>query len=59
MAGGHFMTTYTPKYSEIYKDIAPFGTTLDCDWWRGALGTRQMAQSKALIEDYHITAYIW
>ena len=48
MAGGRFMTTCTPKYSEMYKVIAPFGTTLDCDMWRGALGTRQMAQRLAL-----------
>jgi len=47
MAGGRFLTTCTPKYSEICKVIAPFGTTLDCDMWRGALGTRQMAQSMA------------
>ena len=46
MAGGRFMTTCTPKYSEICNIIAPFGTTLDCDMCRGALGTRQMAQSK-------------
>jgi hypothetical protein len=45
MAGGRFLTTCTPKYSEICKVTAPFGTTLDCDMWRGALGTRQMAQS--------------
>jgi len=45
MAGGRFMTTCTPKYSVMYEVIAPFGTTLDCDMWRGALGTRQMAQS--------------
>jgi len=36
MAGGRFMTTCTPKYSDMYKVIAPFGTTLDCDMWRGA-----------------------
>jgi hypothetical protein len=46
MAGGRFLTTCTPKYGEIGKVIAPFGTTLDCDMWRGALGTRQMAQSR-------------
>jgi hypothetical protein len=46
MAGSRFMTTCTPKYSEKSKVIAPFGTTLDSDMWRGALGTRQMAQSR-------------
>jgi hypothetical protein len=46
MAGGRFLTTCTSKYGEIGKVIAPFGTTLDCDMWRGALGTRQMAQSR-------------
>lgn len=40
------MTTCTPKYGEVSQVIAPFGTTLDCDMWRGALGTRQMAQSR-------------
>ena len=44
MAGGRFVTTCTLNYGEMYKVIAPFGTTLDCDMWRGALGTRQMAQ---------------
>jgi hypothetical protein len=57
MAGGRFLTTCTPKYGEIVKVIAPFGTTLDCDMWRGALGTRQMAQSSVLTEAYHITGY--
>ena len=47
MAGRRFMITCTPRYSEICKIIAPFGSTLDCDMWRGTLGTRQMAQSKA------------
>ena len=54
MAGGRFWTTCTPKYSEIYKVVAPFGTTLDCDMWRGALGTRQMAQSRSDAEILHI-----
>ena len=44
MAGGRFLTTGIPKYGEISKEIALFGTTLDCDMWRGAFGTRQMAQ---------------
>lgn len=57
MAGGRFLTTCPPKYGEINKVIAPFGTTLDCDMWRGTLGTRQMAQSIDLIEGYHIIAY--
>jgi hypothetical protein len=48
MAGGRFMTTCTPKYGEIHQLIASFGTTLDRDMWRrGALRTRQMAQSMA------------
>jgi hypothetical protein len=58
MAGGWFMTTCTPKYGEAHQVIAPCGTTLDCDMWRGALGTRQMAQSIDLIEAYHIIAYV-
>ena len=58
MAGGRFMTTCTPKYSDMYKVIAPFGTTLDCDMWRGALGTRQMAQSMLYIGAFYITPHI-
>ena len=50
MAGGRFLTTCTPKYSEIGKVITPFGPTLDCDIWRGALGTRQMAQYRGCYE---------
>ena len=57
MAGGRFVTTCTPKYGKTYKVIAPIGTTLDCDMWRGAFGTRQMAQSRDLIEGYHIIGY--
>ena len=57
MAGGRFLTTCTPKYSEIGKVIAPFGTTLDCVMWCGAKGTRHMAQSTDLIDNIHITAY--
>ena len=37
MAGGRFVTTCTLNNSEMYKVIAPFGTTLDCDMWRSAL----------------------
>ena len=54
MAGGRFLTTCTPKYGYIVKVIAPFGTTLDCDMWRGALGTRQMAQSSVYAERFRI-----
>ena len=58
MAGGRSLTTCTPKYSETFGVIAPFGTTLDCDMWRGTLSTRQMAQSRDLTEAYHILAYV-
>lgn len=37
MAGGWFLNTITPKYGNAFKVIAPFGTTLDYDMWRGAL----------------------
>lgn len=43
MAEGRFMTTCTPKYSEICKVGAPFGATLDFDMWCDAFGIRQMA----------------
>ena len=55
MAGGRFLTTCTPKYSEIGKVIAPFGTTLDCVMWCGAKGTRHMAQSMSYAEGVRIS----
>ena len=57
MAGGRFMTTFTPKYVKFRKSVAPFGTTLDCAIWRGALGTRQMEQSRIYAERLRLSAF--
>jgi hypothetical protein len=39
-------------------DHLPFGTTLDRDMWCGALGTRQMAQSRSYTEGFRLTTFI-
>jgi hypothetical protein len=59
MAGGRILTTCTPKYGRISKIIAPFGTTLDCDMWRGAFGTRQMAQSMSYADAFRLSTFIF